>query len=157
MLIHCEDDMKSLLLRHGFCLLLKSCKEQIQGVLNSLDENEKIKYVLNFELINEENSLNEAIKEQTYLFEFINAALDVLDVLSLKTALISELSHIPGYDKSYGFIDVNYVSDLIMSAQLKIELEKSNDGLVVISVSENDGIVTVTLKGERTYTELCKP
>lgn len=237
MLILCEDDIKSLLLRHGFCLLLESCKKQIQGVLNSLNENEKVKYVFDFELINEQNSINKAIKEQTYLYEFINAALEVFDdendqmyiyesfenvfkaeytdifinrskhelyeikgdfnfwgiertfgaiytsvfvsssahslkksmfrhteylkkneegyvprpldvylsvplirivyllictatdFLPLKTALISELKYIPGHDNSYGFIGVNNVSDLIMSAQLKIENEKFNDVL----------------------------
>lgn len=237
MLMFGKDDIKSMLLRHGFCLLLKSCKEQIKGVLNSLDENEKIKYVLDFELINEENSINKSIKEQTYLFEFIDAAFEAFDnendqmyiyrlfrgifkaeyadifinrsehelyrindnydfcgfektfgavytsvladisaysfiksrhryiecskkdeegymprpldiylsipltkivyllictatdVSPLKTALISELSYIPGYDNSYGFIGVNNVSELIMSTQLRIEIEKFNDML----------------------------
>lgn len=235
--MHCEDDIKSLLLRHGFCLLLKSCRGQIQDVLNSLDDDEKIKYVLGFELINEKNSFNKAIKEQTYLLEFIDAALEVFDskddqmyvyesfeeifkaeyadifinysrhelykindnyrlhrfgrtfgevytsvfvgqsahslrklrnryieyskkeeegyiprpldiylsvpltrivyllicvtkeISHLKSALMSELSYIPGYNNSYGFIGVNNVSDLIMSAELKIENEKFNDTL----------------------------
>lgn len=235
-LMYCKDDIKSLLLRHGFCLILKSCKDQIQGVLHSLDGDEKIKYVLGFGLLDEKNSINKVINEQTYLLEFIDAALEMFDnendqmyvyesfveifkaeyadifinysehklykindnyhrfgmtfgevytsvfvgqlacslrkarnryieyskkeeegyiprpldvylsvpltrivyllictdteVFPLKTALISELSYIPGYNNSYGFIGVNNVSDLIMSSQLKIENEKLNDTLV---------------------------
>lgn len=235
-LMYCEDDVKCLFLRHGFCLLLKSNKGLIQGILNSLDGDEKIKYVLDFELINEKNNINKIIREQTYLLEFIDAALEVFDnendqlyvyesfsdifkakyadvfinyskhelykinnhsinsfrrtfgevytsvyvgqfarslrkarkryieylkkeeegytprpldiylsvpltkivyllncaakeILHLKLALMSELSYIPGYNNSYGFIDVNNVSDLIMPAELKIESEKLCDTL----------------------------
>ena len=239
-LMYCEDDIKGLLLRHGFCLLLRSCKKQIKSVLNSLDDNERSKYIIDFELINEKNSANKVIKEQTYLFEFVDAALEIFDnandqmyilklfscvfeaeytdvfinslhydfynindkygfgfhsfrnpfgevytlvfegtgvyslekvrnryieyskkdeegyiprpletylsiplteiiyllictakeILPLKTALMSELSYIPGYGNSYGFIGVNNVFDLIMSSELKIENEKLNDILM---------------------------
>lgn len=237
-LIHCEDDIKGLLLRHGFCLLLRSCEEQIKSVLNLLEDNERIKYIFDFELFNEENNSNKVIKEETYLFEFIDEALEVFDnendqiyiyeifravfkaeyadvfincsehelykindnyrfrdfgeafgeiytsvfvgilahsfrkarnryieylkkdeegyilrpldvylsvpltriiyllicaeteMLPLKKALISELSYIPGYGNTYGFIGVNNFSDLIMSAELKIENERLNDTLM---------------------------
>lgn len=72
MLMHSEDSIKCLILRHGFCLLLKSCKEQIQDILNSLDENGRIKYILNDEVLDEEKDVNKIIKEQTYFFEFLD-------------------------------------------------------------------------------------
>lgn len=228
MLIHSEDRIKSLIIRHGFCLLLKSCKEQIQSILNSIDENERIKYVLNNEVLDVNNDVNKVIKEQTYFFEFIDEIskifynedvqiyirrifgrifeeeyadifinysnvklydisrykgieeefgdIYVLDlkgysigeifcqyteyfqkeeteynscpldnylsvpltsivyllfctgkeISPLKTALISELSYIPGYNNGYGFIGANSVEDIIMSSQLRIEEEKYN-------------------------------
>lgn len=236
MLMHSEDDIKCLIIRHGFCLLLKSCKEQIQGILNSLDENGRIKYAINFEVLDEDNDKNKVIEEQTYFLEFVNEALNIYDdendqmyifelfvaifkaefadifinysehdlysidkhhlsswgdtfgeiytsdfvgnlaqslrkkihnnikysnledagyhvtpldvylsvplmnivyllictnkeFFSLKTALTSELSYIPGYDNSYGFLGVNSVEDIIMSSQLRIEEEKYNNTL----------------------------
>ena len=59
-------------LRHGFYLLLKSCKEQIQEILNSLDEDGKIKYILNDEVLDKEKNVNKILKEQTYFFEFLD-------------------------------------------------------------------------------------
>lgn len=50
--------------------------------------------------------------------------------LPLKTALISELSYIPGYDNSYGFINANSIGDIIMSSQLEIEEEHYNENLI---------------------------
>lgn len=237
MLMHSKDDIKCLIIRHGFCLLLKSCKGQIQDILNSLDENGRIKYVLDFEILHEDNDVNKVIKEQTYFFEFLDEIaqiydderdqeymiklfmrifkaeyvdifinysehklykitgdfefidyedrfgeiyisiiigvlayslakfekynieclkkeatgyapipLDVYlsvpltrivyllictgkDILPLKTALMSELSYIPGYDNNYGFFDVNNVGDIIVSSQLRIEEEKYNENL----------------------------
>lgn len=77
MLMHSEDSIKDLILRHGFCLLLKSCKEQIQDILNSLDENGRIKYILNDEILDERKDVNKIIKEQTYFFEFLNEAIKI--------------------------------------------------------------------------------
>ncbi len=234
--MYSEDDIKCLILRHGFCLILKSCKKQIQGILNSLDENGRIKYVINFEVLDEDNDKNKVIEEQTYFLEFVNEALNIYDdkndqmyifelfvvifkaefadifinysehdlysidkhhlsscgdtfgeiytsyfvgdlaqslrkrihnnikysdledagyhvtpldvylsvplmnivyllictnkeFFSLKTELTSELSYIPGYDNSYGFLGVNSVEDIIMSSQLRIEEEKYNKTL----------------------------
>mgnify|MGYP002774940929 CR=1 FL=1 len=77
MLMHSEDIIKYLILRHGFLrhgfyLLLKSCKEQIQEILNSLDEDGKIKYILNDEVLDKEKNVNKILKEQTYFFEFLD-------------------------------------------------------------------------------------
>jgi len=238
MLMRPKDNIKCIILRHGFCLLLRSCKEQIQSILNSLDENRRIKYVLNFEVLDNDSDTNKVIKEQTYFFEFIDETLKLFDnesdqiyiyklfgaifkaeyydifinyskrnllsinkyhfnsfgdtfgeiyisdfveylttqsviktrywyreyskkekteynpspldvylsvpltrivyflictskdILPLKTVLTLELSYIPGYDNSYGFIDANSVEDIIMSSQLRIEEEKYNETLV---------------------------
>lgn len=51
------------------------------------------------------------------------------DLSSLKSELESELSRIPGYNSSYGFIGVNNVLEMIMSAHSTIEDEKFNDRL----------------------------
>ncbi|MDE6728349.1 MAG: hypothetical protein K2J80_10490, partial [Oscillospiraceae bacterium] len=51
------------------------------------------------------------------------------DLSSLKSELESELSRIPGYDNSCGFIRVNNVLELIMSAHSTIEDEKFNERL----------------------------
>lgn len=234
--IYHKDDIKDLFLKHAFCLLLRACKDQIKIALNSLDDNKKIKYIFNFKLIDEESCFNAAIKEQTYLLEFIDSALEIfdnenhqmhiyesfleifkaeytdvfvshskhelyrindsssvcgscfgdvctsvfagtlayslrksrkqyldfskkyeegyqlrpldvylslplpriihllicteIDLIPLKDTLIPQLSYIPGYYNSYGFIGVNNVSDLIMSTELKIENEKFNDTLM---------------------------
>lgn len=234
--MYSEDDIKCLILRHGFCLLLKSCKEQIQDILNSLDESERIKYVINFGVLDGDNDINKVIEEQTFFLEFVDEALKIYDdeddqmyilelfiaifkaeyadifinyskhdlynineyrfnsfgdtfgeiytsdyvgqlaqslrkrlqknikysdledagynvtpldiylsvpltnivyllictnkdFFPLRTALISELSYIPGYDNSYGFLGVNSVEDIIMSSQLRIEEEKYNETL----------------------------
>lgn len=234
--MYSEDDIKCLILRHGFCLLLKSYKEQIQDILNSLDERDRIKYVINFEVLDGDNDKNKIIEEQTYFLEFVDEALKLYDdkdeqmyilelfiaifkaefadifinyskhdlysidehylssfgdrfgeiytsvfvgqlaqslrkkiqnnikysdledvgynvtpldvylsvpltnivyllictnkkFFPLKTALTSELSYIPGYDNSYGFLGVNSVEDIIMSSQLRIEEEKYNETL----------------------------
>ena len=234
--MYSEDNIKCLILRHGFCLLLKSYKEQIQDILNSLDERERIKYVINFEVLDGDNEKNKVIEEQTYFLEFVDEALKIYDdkddqmyifelfiaifkaefadifinysrhdlysidrhhlssfgdtfgeiyisdfvgqlarslrkkiqnnikysdledagynvapldvylsvplmnivyllictnkkFFPLKTALTSELSYIPGYDNSYGFLGVNSVEDIIMSSQLRIEEEKYNETL----------------------------
>lgn len=241
-ILYYEDGIKELLLRLGFVLLLKHCKEKIKNVLNSFDNEERVKYIFDFELIDEKSCANKAIKEQTYLFEYIEAAFKIFDdeddsiyiyetfnavlvhefsdvfikysenelykisrisnlygfgktfgeinnsvfvhsvhhafkkeislrskiingflkrnekgytlrpldfylyvpltsiiyflictakdILPLKVALISELSYIPGYDNSYGFIGVNNFSDLIMSTELKIENERLNKTLI---------------------------
>lgn len=72
MLIHSKENIKYLILKHGFCLLLKSCKKQIQDILNSLDEKGRIKYILNDEILDKEKDVNKIIKEQTYFFEFLD-------------------------------------------------------------------------------------
>ena len=66
--MYSKEDIQYLILRHGFCLLLKSCKKQIRDILNSLDENGRIKYILNDEMLDEEKSVNKIIKKQTYFF-----------------------------------------------------------------------------------------
>lgn len=58
------DNISKLLLKQGFYSLLKSCKGPIQGVLDTMKENDKIKYVRNCELFNEENRINNNIKNR---------------------------------------------------------------------------------------------
>lgn len=43
-----KDNITKLLLKQGFYSLLKSCKDLIQGVLETMKENDKIKYLPNF-------------------------------------------------------------------------------------------------------------
>ena len=67
-----RNEMQCLILRHGFCLLLKSCKNQIQAVLNSLDEDDRIEYIFNGKTLNKQKKINKIIKDQTYFFDFLD-------------------------------------------------------------------------------------
>ena len=67
--------LKHCILGHGFYLLLKSCKEQIQFVMNSLNQKDMIPYLYKCKLLEKDIDINKIIKEQTYFYEFVDKAL----------------------------------------------------------------------------------
>lgn len=70
-----KDDLKIMILRHGFCSLLKANKDPIKNYINTFDDNERAKYVLDFKIIDDEENIN--IKNQTYLIDFYNAVIEI--------------------------------------------------------------------------------
>lgn len=69
--------IKILILRHGFCLLLKFHKNLIQEFLNALDIKNRINYIFNFDIY--KNEQNNEINEQTYVSEYIEFAFHLFE------------------------------------------------------------------------------
>lgn len=111
MLMNSEDNVKCFILRHGFCLLLKSYKEQIQNILNSLDEKERIKYVINFEFMNEDSEVNKVIIEQTFFHEFIDESLRLYDNENDKMYILDLFVAI--FRAEYSDVFINYSKDYL--------------------------------------------
>lgn len=72
-----KDDLKIMIIRHGFCLLLEDNKDLIKNYINTFEDNERAKYVLDFKIIDDEENIN--IKNQTYLIDFYNATIDIFN------------------------------------------------------------------------------
>lgn len=226
-----QDEIKKMILRHGFCLLLQRWRGQVGEILNAFDREKRTDYVLGCQLFAEEKEENKTIKEQTYIFEFVDRSLksceDVeeksglkylyqnifrglfaavwinsgrdfdyeytdfrfragqfgkiyagefwnfaqrklikwkeerleketsgycpapldfyfavpftellyrvicagVGIDSLKDAILSELSYVPGYYDTYGFLDMAHVGDIMMSPRLTIKAKYFNQKL----------------------------
>lgn len=85
-----KGDLKIMILRHGFCLLLKDNKDLIKNYISTFDDVESAQYVLDFRLVSDEK--DNAIKNKTYLFDFYNAVIELFFDHNEKT-YISEIFH----------------------------------------------------------------
>lgn len=144
MLMHSEERIKRLILRHGFCLLLKSCKEQIQDILNSLDENSRIKYILDEKIFDEEMDVNKILKEQTYFFEFLY---EICQIYRDKDEQIYMYELFLGIIKAeYAWIFINISKHTIYEMAEKYYYMKYGDTFGDIYISLFVGLLAHSLK-----------
>ncbi|MCH5212347.1 MAG: ATP-binding protein [Oscillospiraceae bacterium] len=104
--IHDMDYIKILLLRHGFCALLKVYRRQILDVLNTFNDEKKIKYIFDFQLISESKEINTQIREQTSLLEYTDAIFKSYTDKDIKRHIIKLFYEI--FKAEFADIFINY-------------------------------------------------
>lgn len=110
-LILFENDLKNLILRHGFCVALRTCEQQIKDILYERTEIEKIRYILNAQVLNKDNILNKAIKEQTNFYELLDASFEIFEDENEKKYLYFLYENIVKSEYAYVFVN-DYKKDM---------------------------------------------
>ncbi len=82
-----QDEIKKMILRHGFCLLLQFRREQIREILDAFGKEKQLEYVTGSWLFAREKDENKIIKERTYFFEFLDQSLKSCEDVEEKRSL----------------------------------------------------------------------
>ena len=90
-----EINIKKLIFIHVFFAIIRKCRRYIESNLKHMSNiEEKIKYILRAELLEDGNLINKTIKEATFFYEYVSKYLNGIEFEDYATMLIYEFADV---------------------------------------------------------------